>query len=531
MIKLRNYQKEALICSLNHLYSKKMGGCVAMPPGSGKSLVIASIIKEVINRYPDLRILVCTHIKELITQNLIELELLLKNSQISIPTGVYSAGLLRREVSQQVIFAGVASVFSRWEEIGRFHVLIIDECHLVSSKQNSMYTKLIKGLLSLNRNLKIIGFSATPYRLGQGLITDGDIFDSIIYDNTRLGEFTDLIKNGYLCKLIPSVTQTQLNTDHVKIINGRYNQRQLDNAVNRMILNEKVSKEIINRAKDRKKWMIFCANIDHSENINAILTHLGINSCCVHSKLSTKDRNCLIKGYKNGEYTAVVHNGLLSTGNNFPAIDLLAFLAPSVSPSYWIQCLGRGTRIAEGKKDCLVLDFVNNTSRLGPINDPVLPRKKGSTPGTVPIRICEKCGIYNHATNKCCEYCGHEFPSYINCRDTPSNLELVIEEKVYENIDFDVTEVMYYKHVKNGKRPTLRVSYFSNVKRFDEFVNIENPSSNYYNLKWWEQHSQSDMKLPKTVDEILKISHELRIPSRITVEMSEPYPRVKQCHF
>jgi len=70
----------------------------------------------------------------------------------------------------------------------------------------------------------------------------------------------------------------------------------------------------------------------------------------------------------------MVNVGVLTTGFDFPEIDLIIMLRPTNSPVLWVQMLGRGTRPADGKENCMVLDFAGNTPRLGPINDPMIPK-------------------------------------------------------------------------------------------------------------------------------------------------------------
>lgn len=133
----------------------------------------------------------------------------------------------------------------------------------------------------------------------------------------------------------------------------------------------------------------------------------GIPTTCIHSKLTKDERTERLAGLKSGKYRAAVNNNILTTGFDLPSIDLIAVIRPTNSPGLWVQMLGRGTRPvyapgfdlwstagrlaaieAGSKQDCLVLDFAGNTRRLGPINDPVLPRKRATERGSTstPLR-------------------------------------------------------------------------------------------------------------------------------------------------
>src|SRR3546814_4921930 len=138
-----------------------------MPTGTGKSFVIARFLQSVLSQYGQQRIMVLTHVKELIQQNFEKLKQLWSFS----PAGIYSAGLGQRNMAQPITFAGIASVARKWAAFGHIDLVIIDECHLMSPNDQTMYRTFIAGLLAINPYLRVIDFTATPWRMGHVQLT------------------------------------------------------------------------------------------------------------------------------------------------------------------------------------------------------------------------------------------------------------------------------------------------------------------------------------------------------------------------
>src|SRR5699024_8727037 len=199
---------------------------VAMPTATGKSVVLAEFVRQVAQTYAGQRIMVLTHIQELITQNLDKLIQLWP----SAVAGVYSAGLKRRDTEAPVLFGGIASVAKCPEKFGHVDLVLIDECHLVSPKGDTMYRKFLDALKQINPALKVIGLSATSYRLKQGRLTDGGIFTDVCYDLTDRKSFRYLVDNGYLSPLVARSTPVSIDTDNIRTSAGDFVQRELQEA-------------------------------------------------------------------------------------------------------------------------------------------------------------------------------------------------------------------------------------------------------------------------------------------------------------
>lgn len=543
---LRDFQLEGLASLYDYFATTDGNPLLCYPTGTGKSYVNAGIAMNVLTEFPNQRIIMLTHVKNLIEQNLEKLLKLWPNA----PVGIYSAGLNQRDTAHPLIFGGVASVVGNVEAFGHRDLCIIDEAHLVSPQETSMYQDIIKRLRAINPMLKIIGLTATPYRVGQGMLTEGDspIFDDICYDLTGVQPFNRFIAEGYLAPLIPKQTKVEIDLTNVKITKGDFASKQLDDATEKVMY--EALKESMLYGYDRNCWLVFCSGIKPSEHAAEMLQSFGIAAAAIHSKLSDAECDKRFAAFKSGELKAIVGNNKFTTGFDFAPIDFCIMLRSTMSPGLWVQMLGRLTRpydftneqqYIKGfdyvKRNGLVLDFAGNCRRLGPINDPRIPRKKGDKTGDAPIKICDACGVYNHCSARYCggkpypsdEGCGAEFLFKTKLvRTAGTDVLIAGDAPVIES--FDVTRVIYHKHNKIGSMPSMKVSYYCGLQRYTEYVCLEHQGMAKTRAKnWWLQRHASAP--PETVDEALLYSSQLRCPKRISVITSNKYPEIRSVEW
>lgn len=542
---LRYYQEEAIHAIYNYFAVKFGNPIVAMPTGTGKSVVIAEFVRSVVTHFPGQRILMLTHVKELIQQNYTKLIQVFPLA----PAGVYSAGLGKKEI-RPITFAGIASVVKKAVEFGHIDLVLIDECHLVSPHDETSYQNFIADLQKINPAVKVIGFSATPYRLGQGLLTmpietkKGErpaLFTDICYDITGMSAFNKLIAEGFLCTLVPKRTKNELDVSQVGTVAGEYNLNDLQAAVDKLEITRRAIDEMLtcSMAEDRPRvrWLIFATGIEHSDHIATELNNRGISARSVHSKSSHKERDEAVAWFKarNDEVRVLVNNGVFTTGFDCPEIDLIGVLRPTQSPGLWVQMLGRGTRPAEGKENCLVLDFAGNTKRLGPINDPILPRRKGQKGGgEAPVKVCEACGTYNHASVRFCVCCGERFPERVKIVAQAATSEIVRSDSPIIEV-FAVDKVTYKPYFPRDpmKPVSLIVNYSCGpLQKFSEWVCLEHDG--YAGKKardWWRERALEEP--PSTVEEAVQWmdKNELLTPTHIRVFMNARHPEIRAYDF
>lgn len=536
-MQLRQYQQEAVDSVWNYFRSGKTGNPIlALPTGTGKSVILAELCRSILTAFPTQRIIMLTHVKELIQQNYEKLCSLWPNA----PAGLFSAGLRRKDVYASITYAGIQSIGKHANKFGHVDLIIVDECHLISPNSETLYRKFIGDLMAINPCLKVIGLTATPYRLGQGRLTDAierdgklikPIFTDICFDVTTVAAFNRFIAEGFLTPLIPRSTVMKLDIDGVHTRGGEFIDKELQAAVDKTDITIKAVKEALEEADDRKCWLVFCTGVDHAIHTADIMNDMGIPTVAVHSKLTPAERDAAIAGFKSGKYQAITNNGILTTGFDHPPIDLILCLRPTQSPGLWVQMLGRGTRPYEGKENCLVLDFANNTKRLGAINDPVIPRKKGKGTGEAPVKECPCCKTFVHASVRVCDnvkkdgsVCGYQFPIETKLKQEASTEVLIKGDMPVVEI-FTVDHITYSVHHKEGKPLMLRVTYYCNRRQFSDFVCLEH--DNYAKRKaieWWRKRSPNPV--PATVEEAIQRTSELKQPTHLNVWINKKYPEI-----
>jgi hypothetical protein len=315
---------------------------------SGKSIVIGSFVEEVLKAWPDQRILIVTHVRELIAQNHAEMIGLWPGA----PVGIYSAGLGKREAQARILFAGIQSIHRRAHEIGHTDLVLIDEAHLIPGNSSTMYRRFLDGLAHFNPALKVIGLTATPFRLDCGMLHEGKsaLFTDIAYE----APVRELIDAGYLSPLVSKQPATRFDVSKVGTRAGDFIARDLAAAVDQDVITRAAVTEIIEHGQNRKSWLAFCSGVEHARHVAEEFGRRGITCRTIFGDTPKDERDAIIAAFKRGEIRALASMGVLTTGFNAPGVDLIALLRPTKSAGLYVQMVGRGTRLAPGKENCLV---------------------------------------------------------------------------------------------------------------------------------------------------------------------------------
>jgi DNA repair protein RadD len=451
---LREYQQR----TIDQLYAWFKAGntgnpCLVLPTGSGKSHIIAALCKDALQSWPETRILMLTHVRELIEQNAEKMRQHWPNA----PMGIYSAGLRRKELGEPITFAGIQSVRSKAKEIGHVDLVIIDEAHLVSHKDEGGYRTLLNDLRVINSNLRVIGLTASPYRLGHGYITDEPAIFSALIEPTSIQE---LIFKNFLCNLRSKLTTTKLEVDGVHKRGGEYIEAELQAAVDTKDKNSRVVAEIIKFGAERRSWLVFCAGVAHARHVCDALIEQGIVAECVTGETPSNERDRMLTGFKAGTIQALTNANVLTTGFDAPGIDLIAMLRPTMSPGLYVQMAGRGLRVAEGKIDCLVMDFAGVVEQHGPITAVRAPPKKGDKQGEAPVKVCDNCQEICALSVRVCPACGEAFPEPEKPTLKLSNLDIM----GVDGNDLDVTAWTWRKHISRASgKEMLSLTYYGGL--------------------------------------------------------------------
>lgn len=522
MLTLRPYQ-QAAITAIYDYYAEKSGNCcVVIPTAGGKSLVMAAFIEGVLRAWPDQRILIVTHVRELIAQNHAEMIGLWPEA----PAGIYSAGLGKREAQARILFAGIQSIHRRAAEIGHTNLVLIDEAHLIPGSSSTMYRRFLDGLTRINPALKVIGLTATPFRVDSGMLHEGKnaLFTDIAYE----APVRDLIDAGYLSPLVSKQPATRLDVSKVGTRAGDFIQRDLAAAVDKEAITRAGVTEIIAHGRDRQSWLAFCSGVEHARHVAEEFGRQGITCRTIFGDTPKEERDAIIDAFKRGEIRALASMGVLTTGFNAPAVDLIALLRPTKSAGLYVQMVGRGTRLAPGKENCLVLDFAGNVRRHGPVDlvRPKRPCEAGG--GDAPTKVCPECDSIIALSATECTDCGYVFPAReVKIAPTAATLP-VLSPKIQW---LPVHGVSYSLHDKLGGQPSLKVTYSCGLKSYSEWVCIEHQGyARQKAAEWWRKRAPG-CPMPLSVDQAIAEAARLARPSAISVRPSGRYVEVSGHRF
>lgn len=394
--KLRPYQQEAVDATLKHFRKSDDSAVIVLPTGAGKSLVIAELA-----RLARRKILVLTHVKELVEQNHA------KYQSYGLTAGIFSAGLKRKENRYQVTFASVQSVSANLDQFrDEYSLIIIDECHRVSGEESSQYQTIIELLRQQNDSLKVLGLTATPYRLAMGWIyryhyrgfvrgRSGDSdeqnkpFAHCIYELP----LSYMINRGYLTR--PELVDAAVAQYDFSALSqnrfGEYAEKDVNQLLSKhQRVTRAIVEQVMELAVKRKAVMIFAATVDHAREITGYLPEH--QTALITGATDLNERDLLIQRFKQQQLKYLVNVSVLTTGFDAPHVDFIAILRPTQSVSLYQQIVGRGLRLDEGKQDCLVIDYAGNSVNL---HHPEVGEKKPN-PDSEPVQVfCPGCGFAN----------------------------------------------------------------------------------------------------------------------------------------
>lgn len=524
-LSLRPYQRAA-IEALYHYFSASSGNpLVVIPTAGGKSVVIAGFIREAIAAYGDTRVLILTHVKELIQQNFMAM----LRAWPEAPAGIYSAGLSRRDIHAQILFAGIQSIHRHARQVQRCDLVLIDEAHLLGRGDSGMYRSFLAQLNEINAGLlKVVGFTATPYRLDSGMLHEGK--DRLFTDIAFQVPVLEMIQQGYLCPVVPKQTSTQLDVGGVGTRGGEFIAKDLEAAVDRDEVTSAAVAEIVQHGAGRGSWLVFCSGVAHARHVRDAIREHGISAETVTGDTPGPERDGILEAFKAGRLRCVTNANVLTTGFDAPGTDLIALLRPTKSVGLYVQMVGRGTRLAEGKDDCLVLDFAGNTARHGPIDTVDGRKKELAGDGEAPIKVCPDCQTINHASARHCVKCSYAFPPPV-VKVAPQAASNALLSTQIQPAWCDVTGVTYVRHEKPGKPTSLRVTYECGLARHSEWVCFEHTGfPREKAVGWWRRRAGS-LPPPTTVDAALEQLDQLRRPVAIQVRPTGQYTEITAARF
>lgn len=515
MLELRPYQQQAVNAVYDYLRNRDGNPCVVIPTAGGKTPVMATICHDAVALWSG-RVLILAHVKELLEQTADTL------SRISdgLDVGVYSAGLNRRDTEHAILVAGIQSVYRRACELGKFDLILIDEAHMIPPSGEGMYRSFLQDALVVNPHLRLIGLTATPFRLSSGMICGPEnLLNEVCFE---VG-VKELIVQGYLCPLKSKAGKRKADTSELHIRGGEFVPAEAEKLMDDESLVRSACQEIIEQTQDRCSVLIFAAGIQHAKHVQRCLAErTGQEVGLVTGDTPAGERAALLARFKKEPVKADLFGGMksslkylvnvnvLTTGFDAPNIDCVVLLRPTNSPGLFYQSCGRGFRLHPSKQDCLVLDFAGNIVRHGPVDSLQIKDASSTGGGDAPAKECPQCHSVIHAAYATCPDCGYTFPPpEKNKHDSSASTAGVLSGQV-EDVDHKVRGVDFYYHTKRDAgpddRPSMRVVYKVGwYSTCSEWICFEH--TGYARAKaeaWWQ--ARSNEPVPDTVNEAIDLA-------------------------
>ncbi|NQU19770.1 MAG: DEAD/DEAH box helicase family protein [Candidatus Nealsonbacteria bacterium] len=543
-MELRPYQQEAINAVYHHLRDRDDNPCVVCPTGSGKSLIMSTLCHDAVAKWGG-RVLILAHVKELLQQTAGTLRRISPDLDI----GVYSAGLRRRDTDHPVIVAGIQSVYQRACELDRFDLIIVDEAHLLPPDGEGMYRTFLADAKVVNPNVRLIGLTATPYRMKSGMLCGPDnLLNAICYE---VG-VKELITQGFLCPLRSKAGRRKVDTSSLHIRAGEFVGSEVEELMDTDELVLAACREIVEMTADRKAVLIFAASVKHAEHVKDTIERLTGNECgLVTGNTPTSERDYFIARFKGEQIPAnlfgdahpplkyLVNVNVLTTGFDAPNVDCVVLLRPTASPGLYYQMTGRGFRVHPDKEDTLVLDYGGNILRHGPVDAIQIAERTTSGSGNPPAKECPECRSVVHAAYSVCPDCGYEFPPPENGKhDARASDEGILTGQVVDT-EYDVTDVFYSVHTKRGADEdapkTMRVTYQVGLNDYQsEWVCPEHDGWARQKFEqWWLRRSNDPV--PNAAERAVDIAEAGGVATtrRITVRKvtGEKFDRIIDCEL
>lgn len=346
---LRPYQKEAVDAVL----AARLGGTrrmvVCLPTGAGKTVIFSHLA-----RLARRQVLVLAHREELLGQARDKLERAMEGQAVVS----VERGSERASSDAKVLVCSIRSLHE--ERLARViagrdvGLVIYDECHHAAAEDNLRVLRQL-GAFDATWTGTLLGFTATTER-GDGKGLD-KVFERIVYTRT----LPAMIEDGYLSPLCGFRVSTAADLTRLSPSGNDFHEDELAEAVDIEERNALVARSIQELARDRRT-IAFCVNVNHACNLSRSLNVLGVPAGIVHGAMPSDTRATVLRDFREGRTQVITNVGVLTEGFDDPGVSCIAMARPTRSEGLYAQCVGRGTRLAAGKKNCLVLDFVDLSS-------------------------------------------------------------------------------------------------------------------------------------------------------------------------
>jgi len=415
--------------------------------------------------------------------------------------------------------------------------VLVHNCHLIPHDGEGMYQTFLRDAQAVNPHLRVIGLTATPFRLKDGAICGPDnILNHVCYE---VG-VKELIRDGFLSPLISKAGKAKADTTGLHVRAGEFIAEEVERLCDADDLVRAACSEIVEQTRERKACLLFAAGVTHAEHVAAVLREAhGLEVACIFGQTPDTERDRIIARFKRGELRYLVNVAVLTTGFDAPQVDCVALLRPTMSAGLYYQMVGRGFRLAPGKSDCLVLDFGGNVLRHGPVDAITIADKDSRESGQAPAKECPQCQAVIAAGFATCPQCGFQFPPPERDKhEREASSAGVLTGQVTIN-EYAVRDTFFAVHEKRGAPPdspkSLRVEYEIGLNRYQkEWVCFEHTGFARGKAEaWWRARSR--YPVPSTAAEACRLAYAgvLAQTTHITVRTvaGEDFERITDYRF
>lgn len=528
-IELRPYQRAA-VDALYECWSEGRGDhpLVVAPTGSGKSVILGKLCAEAVE-WPGTRVCVVTHQRELVEQ---DVRAIMRMTDVRV--GIYNAALGSRELHFPITVGTIQSIYKKAPDADPWDIIVIDEAHMIPPNDGTRYRRFLEEARLQNPRVKFVGLTATPYRMGTGMLDEGEdaLFDVTAYEITM----RELIEAGHLCEMVSVGGTRKIDLSGVKVRGGEYVAGDLARAADDPEVTRAAVAEIVRLGADRRGWLVFAAGVDHAQHVvDEFLGH-GVSAALVTGDTPKTERRRILAEYKAQRIRCVVNVEVLTTGFDAPHTDLIGALRPTKSPVLYVQMLGRGMRPAPGKENCLLVDFAGLVLEHGPV-DAVNVRRRGSGSGDgateAPAKECPECRMLLATATRSCPGCGYEWPAP-NPDDKLMTQAyggaVLSHQRTQELVEVVHMRLARWEPSDPSRPDTLVVSYSvgaGGMRQVREWLCPEHPPGSYAR-RMFEHRCRSEwgvMDPPKTIEGVLAIQDQIPAPVAALVRPQKDRPK------
>jgi DNA repair protein RadD len=499
------------------------------PTGAGKTVIFAALIGRWMKAYPGMRVMVLAHRQELVDQ---AFRKLMEGYPELFPKARKACSGLGRVVVDNQVTIGTYQTVVRREIKRPVSLLIVDEAHrLPTKRRQSDYRKLIGRLKMMRPTMRLLGVTATPWRMASGFIYGGaeNWFERLDHSIGML----ELIEGGFLVPIRLKVNvETGLAEELAQVSRsrGEYQTGELSDAMSQKAFIESAVRAWREYGEDRRAAVIFAVSIQHAQLLESCFLRAGLAAGTIHSRMPQQDRREALAKFECGETEFLINVGILTEGWDSPKVNLIMMARPTLSPGLYVQMIGRGARLHEGKKDLLVLDLVNNSEVHGVPWDPFVKEGKGDRQ---PHKICPKCGLLiTDRAVKVCPDCQYKFPE----REVPAPKPLVdVGPASLREFDDGGREARVYAwdaffYVSKAGNEMLKFTLDTSLGKINEYLDFDANGSAWGQKRarvWWRARARGGaLGPPETCEEAKARCHELFIPEKVTIRKDKGFWKV-----